>query len=241
MSPSTIHQSKVASVFPNTPGPGWFGMLAGGLLAFNGTAALLAALGNSELLQINDPVFNLPTRWVMLLFAILELIVALHYLFSRQRTLSRWLLLWLTVNLAVYRIGGWSAGWPHPYSYLGQMMHSLNLSPLRADIFMASMLLLLFSGGMATLLLERKTDLAKRFQKMSCPACGRHIKFAVESLGQKIPCPQCQTTITLRKPEETLKISCFFCKEHIEFPSHAIGEKMPCPHCKMDITLKEPA
>jgi predicted RNA-binding Zn-ribbon protein involved in translation (DUF1610 family) len=76
--------------------------------------------------------------------------------------------------------------------------------------------------------------------KMSCPSCGIHIEFASPYVGRKIPCPECQATITLRKPEN-LKMSCFFCKEHIEFPAHALGQKIPCPHCKMDITLMEPA
>jgi uncharacterized paraquat-inducible protein A len=75
--------------------------------------------------------------------------------------------------------------------------------------------------------------------KMACPACGLHIRFAAQNLGQQIPCPQCKTTVTLRRPD-LLKTVCFFCKGHIEFPTHAIGEKIPCPHCKMDITLKEP-
>jgi DNA-directed RNA polymerase subunit RPC12/RpoP len=75
---------------------------------------------------------------------------------------------------------------------------------------------------------------------MACPACGLHILFAAQSLGQQLPCPQCNTTVTLRKPD-LLKTVCFFCKGHIEFPTHAIGEKIPCPHCKMDITLRDPA
>jgi hypothetical protein len=59
-------------------------------------------------------------------------------------------------------------------------------------------------------------------------------------LGEKTACPQCQTAITLRRPEN-LKMSCFFCQGHIEFPAHAIGNKLQCPHCKKDITFKEPA
>ncbi|HLX72682.1 MAG TPA: hypothetical protein VKV04_23925 [Verrucomicrobiae bacterium] len=76
---------------------------------------------------------------------------------------------------------------------------------------------------------------------MSCPACGVHVRFAVEDLGKNIACPNCRAPITLRKPEENLKISCYFCQGHIEFPPHALGERLKCPHCKMDITLKEPA
>jgi DNA-directed RNA polymerase subunit RPC12/RpoP len=73
-----------------------------------------------------------------------------------------------------------------------------------------------------------------------CPACGGHIEFAAQNLGQEIPCPHCQKTITLHKPD-LLKMACFFCHGHIEFPTHAIGTKMACPHCKMNITLKAPA
>ena len=75
---------------------------------------------------------------------------------------------------------------------------------------------------------------------MACPACGVHIRFDARNLGRQIPCPHCQKTLALRKPD-LLKMACFFCQGHIEFPTHAIGEKMACPHCNMDITLKEPA
>jgi predicted RNA-binding Zn-ribbon protein involved in translation (DUF1610 family) len=88
-------------------------------------------------------------------------------------------------------------------------------------------------------LLGRRAKAAK-FVKTSCPSCGIHIRFDDRNLGQKIPCPQCQKNVTLRK-SENLKIACFFCKEHIEFPPHALGEKISCPHCRMNITLKESA
>lgn len=68
----------------------------------------------------------------------------------------------------------------------------------------------------------------------------RALKFLIQNLGQKVPCPHCRNAVTLRK-SENLKISCYFCKEHIEFPAHALGQKISCPHCKMDITLKESA
>jgi uncharacterized paraquat-inducible protein A len=76
--------------------------------------------------------------------------------------------------------------------------------------------------------------------RMSCPACGGHIKFSKRNLGQQTPCPHCQKAVTLRR-DENLKMSCFFCNGHIEFPAHAIEQKLKCPHCHMDIGLKEPA
>jgi predicted RNA-binding Zn-ribbon protein involved in translation (DUF1610 family) len=101
-------------------------------------------------------------------------------------------------------------------------------------------LLLCSYAAVISLWLKGRRANAATHLKMSCPACGVHIRFDEKNLGHKIPCPQCQKTINLRKPG-LLKMACYFCKEHIEFPTHAIGEKIPCPHCKMDITLKEPA
>jgi hypothetical protein len=219
---------------------GWFLLLAGGFLIFNGVAELLVVLKNSELLQMSEPLSGISTRWIMLLLGIIELFVTILCLFTPKRILSLWLLLWLALNLIVYRVGLLSMGWHYSYSYLGQVMNSLNLSPLRADILMAVALIFLLTGSIAMLWFGRKADMADKFQKMSCPACGGHIRFATQNLGQKMPCPHCRTNITLRKPEN-LKMACFFCQEHIEFPAHAIGEKMPCPPCKKDITLKEPA
>jgi hypothetical protein len=220
----------------------WFRFVASGLLTFNGTAAIFTVLANSELLQIPDPLFGISTRWLMLLFAGAELTVAALSLFSYRRTLSLWLMLWLTLNLIVYRLGLENTGWTHPYSYLGQWMSSLNLSPLRADAFMAAMLLFLFIGSLWQIEFQAKTakrkELVEKFQKMSCPACGGHVRFDRRNLGQNLPCPHCRKTLTLRPPN-ALKMSCFFCHGHIEFPPHAIGEKMLCLHCKMDITLKE--
>jgi DNA-directed RNA polymerase subunit RPC12/RpoP len=77
-------------------------------------------------------------------------------------------------------------------------------------------------------------------RKMTCPGCGIHIRFALQNLGQRIPCPHCQKIITLREPD-LLKMVCLYCKQDVEFPPHAIGQKIRCPHCKNGMTLKEPA
>jgi hypothetical protein len=147
-------------------------------------------------------------------------------------------MIWLIINLVVYRIGLWTTGWYHPYPLLGNLMEGLNVSALIADGIVAVTSAYLFTGGIVMFWLELNLARTAKFQKMSCPSCGGHIKFAIQNLGQKIPCPHCHKETTLRKPD-LLKMSCFFCKEHIEFPVHAIGQKIACPHCKMDITLKE--
>ena len=47
-----------------------------------------------------------------------------------------------------------------------------------------------------------RRDAAAGLMKMSCPACGGHVKFAAQNIGQQISCPHCQAAITLSKPDE---------------------------------------
>jgi hypothetical protein len=238
---------KPVAILPPVQSPGhnvrltiWFLWLAGGLLAFHGTATLIVILQKPQMTAMPDPVLGVPVRWLMLGIGLAELLLALLCLFTRKQGLSLLLLAWLALNLIVYRFGLSSVGWPHHYGYVGPLVNSLDISPFRADIILMVTLGCLLAGSGIVSWLDRRKNLTVETLKMSCPSCGVHIKFAAQNLGQKISCPRCQTNIKLRKPD-LLKMACFFCQGHIEFPPHAIGEKIPCPHCNMDITLKEPA
>lgn len=216
--------------------PGTFTFLAGALLAFNGTAMLLGCLDSIQLLNMSNPVFRFPTRHLMLFFGAAQLSGAAICLSTNKTTLSLGLAAWLATNFLVYRIDVLSMGWGHSCGFI---IAPLGLSLVSTDILLSLSSFFLVVSSFTGLWIELRANRVSEFFKMSCPACGRHIKFTTGNLLRKIPCPQCQTVITLRKLEETLKMSCFFCKEHIEFPAHALGEKVPCPHCHMDITLKE--
>lgn len=84
---------------------------------------------------------------------------------------------------------------------------------------------------------KKSSKMVSNYLKMSCPACGGRVKFAVQNIGQQISCPHCQAAITLRKPEEKLRMTCVLCRGSIEFPAHALGQKISCPHCAKTITL----
>jgi hypothetical protein len=177
----------------------------------------------------------------------LELVVALFCLFGRQTGIQLGGLAWLATNFLVYRLGLLWQGSHTQWGCLGNPVADLRLVSGAADYSLYIILAGLLLGSYAAvfwLWFEGRAALPRRLVsnqfKMACPACGVHIKFSKNNLGQKIPCPHCRATITLRQPD-LLKMTCFFCYEHIEFPPHAIGEKISCPHCNMDITLKEPA
>jgi DNA-directed RNA polymerase subunit RPC12/RpoP len=189
-----------------------------------------------------DPIFELSLRTLYWVFSGLAFGMATICLFSQKAYLKAALILWMTVNVMVYALG---VLWGKPNeafsAYLSCVADAFDITPVTAFWIAKGICFYLMIGSSMVLLLaarvkSREEKMLAQTLKMVCPACGGRIRFAVENLGQAIPCPLCRAKITLRKPD-LLKMSCFFCKEHIEFPNHAIGEKISCPHCKMDITL----
>ena len=192
-----------------------------------------------------DPLLTIPMRDTLWGFSVLALGVALVCLFGKRPSLQLALVLWLAMNFAVYQVGlGWSGATGGFKGYLGGVSAAFDLSVGTTARLLQFIILYLFAGSLLSLVWHWRrpasAESAASELKTSCTACGGHIRFAAQNLGQIINCPHCQKPTRLRQAD-LLKISCFFCQGHIEFPAHAIGEKMHCPHCKMDITLKEPA
>lgn len=215
---------------------------AGGILVAAALERFLVAAGDAQVLALPEPALGIPLRYTALLVGGLELVVALICFFGKQTGLQVGWVVWLATDYLVYRIGLLTMQCHPQATCIGSLTDPLSLSRGPAGIVMGLLPLYLLSGSYAAMIwlwLEHRRAKAAKYFKMSCPACGVHIRFDGHNVGQKIPCPHCQATVTLRR-EENLKMSCFFCKGHIEFPAHAIGTKMACPHCKMDITLKEP-
>ena len=231
---------------------------AGGILLAAALMRFLIAAGTAQALTLPEPMLGIPLRYAVLLIGGFELTVALICLFGKQIGFQIAGLLWLSTNFLVYWIGLF---WMHCHlqgTCVGSLTDPLHLTRGATGYLMEFIPFYLVLGSYAAAFWfwfskagraaqwvaaqqrADRHDAGVGWLKMSCPSCGAHIKFASQNLGQKIPCPHCQATITLRKPD-LLKMTCFFCQEHIEFPPHAIGEKIPCPHCNMDITLKEPA
>jgi hypothetical protein len=216
---------------------------AGGILLAAALERFLVAAGSAQALALPEPVLGIPLRVAVLLVGGLELVVALVCLLGRRTSLQLGWLGWLITNYAVYRIGLLAMHCHLQGTGIGSLTDPLRLSRGTLGLVTSLLPFYLLLGSIAAgfgLWRESRNNKAAASQKMSCPSCGGHIKFAVANLGQRIACPHCRAALTLRQPDETLKLSCFFCKEHIAFPAHALGTKMPCPHCRKDITLLEP-
>ncbi len=220
---------KAISIFRNSAGAL--------LLALASALFLINWTSPADSVQPHDPIFLVSLNDLFWIIGGLVAVMALVCFFSERPRLAMFVLAWLAVNFLVCRIGLYWDGCPSLTGYLGGFSYAFGISAKAANAMTDMVFAYLLIGSCLALWILRRLPPPVEFQKMSCPACGAHVKFAAENLGQQIPCPQCQTIITLRKPGN-LKMSCFFCHEHIEFPVHALGQKIKCPHCQMDITLK---
>jgi DNA-directed RNA polymerase subunit RPC12/RpoP len=239
----------------------WIGIFvysAGGLLLAAALIRFITATGNAQVLALPDPV-GIPLRYAVLIAGIIELTVASICLFGRQVQMQIVWLAWLATSVVLF----WVDSLVTHYQIQGTCLDSLTdplllahgitgyiveLTPFYLVLgSYAAGLWLWFSkeGRSANLAavqqLAAQRDAAAGLMKMFCPACGGHVKFAAQNIGQQIPCPHCKTIITLCKPEEKLKMTCVLCGGNIEFPAHALGQKIQCPHCAKNITLLKPA
>jgi len=214
---------------------------AGGILLAAGLIRFAIAAGNSQVLALPDPMIGIPLRYAILVVGGIELVVALICLFGKKIGLQLGWLAWLATNYAIYRVGLLTMHYHPQATCIGSFTDPLHLTDGITGLIMGFLPFYVLAGSYAAMVwfwLEGRRAKAAKFIKMSCPACGVHLRFDERNAGQKIPCPHCQASVTLRK-SESLKMSCFFCHGHIDFPAHALDTKIACPHCRMDITLKE--
>ena len=232
---------------------------AGVILLAGALGRFLIAAGNAQVLALPEPLLGIPLRQAVLAVGAFELVVALVCLIGKRIGIQIGWLAWLGTSYIVFWIG---LVWQH-FSPQGACIGGLT-DPLRLYHgttgyvlqFLPFGLVLGSYAALASLWFSRDTRTARLAEarqiaaqrnattglmKMSCPACGGHVKFAAQNIGRQIPCPHCQAAITLRKPDENLKMTCVLCGGHIEFPPHAVGQRIQCPHCKMNITLRQPA
>ena len=214
---------------------------AGAILLAAALDRFFIAMGDTQFLALPEPILGIPLRFALLVVGGLELLVALICLFGRQTSLQLGWLAWLATNYLIYRIGLVAMHCQSQASCISGLGNPLQLTRGTMGGMTAAVPLYLLLGSFTALVWLWAGSWLKMdggSLKMSCSACGGHIRFSTQNVGRKITCPHCWCTVTLRKPEN-LKMPCPDCQGHIEFPSHALGQKTACPHCNKNIILNE--
>jgi len=220
---------------------------AGAILLLAAIDRILVAADTAPALVLPDPVLGIQLRIAVTIVGAIELAAAAYCLIARRTRLQLALIAWLSLNYTAFWIGAIAMGANPQGTAIGSLTDPLRLANGTLGHIITFIPPALLLASCAALILTRpKKSPAKPApkplvgpQKMTCPACGGHIRFDAAQSAQQIDCPHCKKPMTLRPPE-LLKTTCPQCAGHIEFPSHALGRKMPCPHCRADITLAEP-
>jgi DNA-directed RNA polymerase subunit RPC12/RpoP len=214
-------------------------LVVSGLLLFSGVVHMACSFRESQTLDILDPIFLIPFRYMILVVGWIEIGLAYLYLFTQRRLLFFRLMSVLLFIVAVYRIGLLAIGWYHPYVFVGPLTEALAISPRMADVLLMGAIALLTAVSGAVAWHTSRTAPPPEVLRMLCPDCGQRVQFSMQTMGQEVACPHCHSSIKLVSPGK-LKMTCFLCKGHIEFSSAILGRKIGCPHCKATITLMRP-
>jgi RNase P subunit RPR2 len=217
---------------------------AAGLLAAMAALCLVGNLATGTLTQPHDPVLAVSMRTMLWISGAAASAGSLFCVFSKSILSKAALVGWLSLNFVIYGLGFHWAGAHDFGSYLGAIAGPFGISTDAAGVILTAVWLYLLAGSLLLLAwsgLQQIREQKAGYLKISCSSCGGKIKFPPADMGRQIPCPHCQATLTLRKPEDLMKMTCILCGGHVEFPAHAAGQKIPCPHCAKTITLLQTA
>lgn len=133
----------------NSKEENWFYKFAGALLLLTALAKLYSSGGSAKILQVQDQLFHLGYRPVLILAALVEIPVAVFLLKSRSDLRRSLVLLWLSSNFIAYRLGNYLLG-IHTCPCLGQLADRLPLPRGLVDIFLVVLVLWWFAGSLGS-------------------------------------------------------------------------------------------
>jgi len=124
-----------------------FFVSSGFVLILTAMAKYLSSFGSVQILNMPDPVFNIPFRDVFRAAAIVELLVACVCLFVKSIYLRASVLAWVSSIFVVYRFGLVYLHYHKPCNCLGSMTQVLHIPQQIADMGIRIVLIYLFVGS----------------------------------------------------------------------------------------------
>ncbi len=121
------------------------------LLLATAIAKLVSANGNARLLEYTDSILGIPFRDMFRIVGVIEFVIALICLFSKNIKVRVGLIAWLATGFLIYHIGLIWVGWHKPCPCLGNLTDALHISPQTADTAMKIILAYLLIGSYASL------------------------------------------------------------------------------------------
>jgi len=126
-----------------------------------GLVKLLSFFVHTRVLQLSDPIMQIPFRELFLVAGLIELAIAAYCLISNKINNSLVIIAWLSTIFLTYRLALFWVGWQLPCPCLGYVIQMLHISPVLADMIMKIVMGYMIVGSYIHLFLERlaaKTD-----------------------------------------------------------------------------------
>lgn len=123
----------------------------GVVFAVTGCAKVVSFFDSVRIMYLDDPIFGIPFRYLLLLVGVLEILVSGFCLFGNKIKLSALFVAWIATNFVIYRLGLWFMGWHHPCGCMGNLADALHVPLQTADTAMKIVLAYLLIGSYATL------------------------------------------------------------------------------------------
>ena len=119
----------------------------GVVLILTAIAKLVAGFGSAHVLLLDDPLFGVSFRSLLLFAALLEIVVAAICFLGNDTGKQSAVVAWLATEFLLYRIGLHLVGYHKPCSCLGNITDALYISPKSADMVMKFILAYLLFGS----------------------------------------------------------------------------------------------
>lgn len=137
----------------------WFLKSAATLLMATGFLKAVSFFLRSRFLELQDPIFGVHFKNLVLFVALLEFAVVLICASSKPEVIKILLVGWLGSAFLIYRIGLFLVGWSAPCPCLGAFVEILALPPGVVDISMVLIGIYLIGGsGLSVYLLHRNPN-----------------------------------------------------------------------------------
>jgi len=124
----------------------------GCLLFLTGAAKVVNAMGAAHVLNVRDPLLQVPYRYLFLLAGGLELVISIYCFFGNNVWLKSQLVACLATTFVIYRIGLVAIHYQYPCPCLGTLTATLHIPAYKADSAMKVVLVYLVIGSYVTLL-----------------------------------------------------------------------------------------
>ena len=131
-----------------------FILSAGVLLLITSLAKFASGFGSVYILNVQDPIFGIPFRYLFWTVGFFEFAVAIVCLNTDRVIMQAWIIAWLATGIVIYRFGLYFVNYTGACPCLGNLAGVLHISSKTAELIMGWIAAYLLIGSYSVLFFE---------------------------------------------------------------------------------------